>query len=174
MESKPPLVSVIIPFFNATDWLEETIRSVLAQDFRDFEIALVDDGSTDESTTIARYFSDRYSNILYVEHERHANQGVACSRNLGIGKTRGEYIATLDADDYWEPNKLAEQIAMMEAHHNNLNEIVGTTKRSIEAIPSAWLRRNVLQPCEGGRLRRAMYLATEVWPTSMPSLRSSP
>ena len=116
MESKPPLVSVIIPFFNATDWLEETIRSVLAQDFRDFEIALVDDGSTDESTTIARYFSDRYSNILYVEHERHANQGVACSRNLGIGKTRGEYIATLDADDYWEPNKLAEQIAMMEAH----------------------------------------------------------
>src|SRR6478672_10183960 len=58
--------------------------------------------------------------------------------------------------------------------YTNLNEIVGTTKRSIEAIPSAWLRRNVLQPCEGGRLRRAMYLATQVWPTSMPSLRSSP
>src|SRR4051794_32135256 len=58
--------------------------------------------------------------------------------------------------------------------YNNLNEIVGTTKRSIEAIPSAWFRRNVLQPCEGGRRRRAMYLATEVWPTSMPSLRSSP
>src|SRR3954469_20053188 len=58
--------------------------------------------------------------------------------------------------------------------YNNLNEIVGTTKRSIEASPSAWLRRNVLQPCDGGRLRRAMYLATEVWTTSMPSLRSSP
>ena len=58
--------------------------------------------------------------------------------------------------------------------YSNLNEIVGTTKRSIEAIPSAWLRRNVLQPCEGGRLRRAMYLPTEVWPMSMPSLRSSP
>src|SRR3954453_10875133 len=58
--------------------------------------------------------------------------------------------------------------------YNNFHEIVGTTKRSIEAIPSAWLRRNVLQPCDGGRLRRAMYLATEVWPTSMPSLRSSP
>src|SRR3954466_4312621 len=52
--------------------------------------------------------------------------------------------------------------------------MVGTTKRSIETIPSAWLRRNVLQPCDGGRLRHAMYLATEVWPTSMPSLRSSP
>ena len=58
--------------------------------------------------------------------------------------------------------------------YSSRKEIVGTTKRSIEAIPSAWFRRNVLQPCDGGRRRRAMYLATEVWPTSMPSLRSSP
>jgi len=58
--------------------------------------------------------------------------------------------------------------------YSSRNEIVGTTKRSIEAIPSAWFRRNVLQPCDGGRRRRAMYLETEVWPTSMPSLRSSP
>src|SRR6476619_5482265 len=58
--------------------------------------------------------------------------------------------------------------------YSSRNEIVGTTNRSIEAIPSAWFRRNVLQPCDGGRLCRAMYLATEVWPISMPSLRSSP
>src|SRR3954454_16137605 len=58
--------------------------------------------------------------------------------------------------------------------YSSRNEIVGTTKRSIEAIPSACFRRNVLQPCDGGRRCRAMYLATEVWPTSMPSLRSSP
>src|SRR6478736_6634999 len=58
--------------------------------------------------------------------------------------------------------------------YSNLNEIVGTTKRSIEAIPPVWLRRNVLQPCDGGRLRRAIYFATEVWPMSIPSLRSSP
>src|SRR6476646_3671020 len=58
--------------------------------------------------------------------------------------------------------------------YSSRKEIVGTTKRSIEAIPSAWFRRNVLQPCDGGRRRRAMYLATEVWPTSMPRLRSSP
>src|SRR4029077_2789180 len=54
------------------------------------------------------------------------------------------------------------------------NEIVGTTNRSIAAIPSAWLRRKVLHPCEGGTLLRTIYLATLVWPTSMPSLRSSP
>src|SRR6202022_2237720 len=54
------------------------------------------------------------------------------------------------------------------------NEIVGTTNRSIAAIPSAWVRRNVLHPCEGGTLLRTIYLATLVWPTSMPSLRSSP
>src|ERR1700746_860064 len=57
---------------------------------------------------------------------------------------------------------------------SNRNEIVGTTKRSIAAIPSAWLRRNVFHPCEGGPRLRAIYLATLVWPTSMPSLRSSP
>src|ERR1700726_3290456 len=56
----------------------------------------------------------------------------------------------------------------------NRNEIVGTTNRSIAAIPSAWLRRNVLHPCEGGSLLLTIYLATLVWPTSMPSLRSSP
>src|SRR5450631_2116384 len=58
--------------------------------------------------------------------------------------------------------------------YSSRNEIVGTTNRSIDAIPSAWLRRNVFQPWDGGLLRLAMYLATEVWPTSMPSLRSSP
>jgi hypothetical protein len=58
--------------------------------------------------------------------------------------------------------------------YSSRNEIVGTTNRSIEAIPSAWFRRIVLQPWDGGRLCRAMYLATEVWPTSVPSLRSSP
>src|SRR4051794_19614091 len=58
--------------------------------------------------------------------------------------------------------------------YSSRNEIVGTTNRSIEAIASVWFRRNVLQPCDGGRLCRAMYLATELWPTSMPSLRSSP
>src|SRR4051795_10234762 len=58
--------------------------------------------------------------------------------------------------------------------YNNLNEIVGTTKRSVAAIPSAWLRRKVLQPCDGGALLRAIYLATLLWPISMPSLSNSP
>ena len=58
--------------------------------------------------------------------------------------------------------------------YSSRNEIVGTTNRSIDVMPSAWLCRNVFQPWDGGLLRLAMYLATEVWPTSMPSLRSSP
>src|SRR6266851_9575717 len=62
----------------------------------------------------------------------------------------------------------------MSKPYRSRNEIVGTTKRSIAAIPSAWLRRKVVQPWDGGRLRRAMYLATLVCPTSMPSLSSSP
>src|SRR3979490_2282172 len=63
---------------------------------------------------------------------------------------------------------------MISKPKSSRNEIVGTTNRSIAAIPSAWLRRNVLHPCDGGTLLRTIYLATLVWPTSMPSLRSSP
>ena len=111
-----PMVSVIIPFYNSAEWLDETICSVLAQDFDDFDIALVDDGSTDESTALARSYADRNQKIRYFEHEAHANKGVVFARNLGIKMTRGKYIAPLDADDFWEQRKLAEQVAIMEAH----------------------------------------------------------
>src|SRR3954447_9851047 len=73
-----------------------------------------------------------------------------------------------------EPQDAPSTVSQDEHPYSSRNEIVGTTKRSIEAIPSTWFRRNVLQPCDGGRRCRAMYVATEVWPTSMPSLRSSP
>ena len=116
-DGQAPMVSVIVPFFNSAEWLEETICSVLAQDFDDFDIVLVDDGSTDGSTALARSYADRYQKkIRYFEHDGHANKGVVFARNLGIRMTRGKYIAPLDADDFWEQRKLAEQIAIMEAH----------------------------------------------------------
>ena len=115
-DGQAPMVSVIIPFYNSAEWLEETICSVLGQDFDDFNIALVDDGSTDESTALARSYADRHQKIRYFEHDGHANKGVVFARNLGIKMTRGKYIAPLDADDFWERRKLAEQVAIMEAH----------------------------------------------------------
>jgi glycosyltransferase involved in cell wall biosynthesis len=112
-----PLVSVIVIFFNAEPFLDEAIHSVLEQDYPNWELLLVDDGSSDGSTRIAlNLVHHTPQQVRYFEHSAHANRGMSASRNLGIQHARGEYIAFLDADDVWLPNKLSEQTALLEAH----------------------------------------------------------
>src|SRR5262249_36292098 len=111
-----PLVSIIIPFLNAEKFLQETIESVFTQTYTNWEILLVDDGSIDSSTSIAqRYAEQSPSEVRYLEHANHQNQGVCASRNLGVSKARGKYIALLDADDVWLPHKLEQQVAILES-----------------------------------------------------------
>lgn len=105
------LVSVVLPFFNAASFLEETIGSVFAQDYRRWELILVDDGSSDGSTAIAQRYASHYPDqVVYLEHSLHANRGVGLSRNVGIKACRGTYVAFLDADDVWLPGKLSAQL----------------------------------------------------------------
>ena len=112
-----PLVSVIVCFLNEETFLTETVESVLRQEFTDWELLLLDDGSTDKSTTLAKAFAEQYPDkIYYVEHEGHANKGLSASRNAGIHQSRGELLALLDADDVWFPNKLTQQVALMQQH----------------------------------------------------------
>jgi len=112
----PPSVSVIVPAYNAAAFLAETVASVLAQTYRDFELLIVDDGSRDETATIAAALAaanpDR---VRLLRHAGGANRGVSASRNLGIHEARGKWVAFLDADDVWHPEKLARQIPFMEA-----------------------------------------------------------
>jgi glycosyltransferase involved in cell wall biosynthesis len=116
MTSKP-LVSVITIFLNAERFIAEAIESVLAQSYDDWELLLVDDGSTDSSTAIAQRYAQQHPHkVRYLEHDRHRNQGKSVSRNLGISEARGEFIAFLDADDVWLPEKLEEQVAILIAH----------------------------------------------------------
>src|SRR5690349_22766141 len=116
MESKS-LVSVIIIFLNAERFIEEAIESVLQQTYGAWELLLVDDGSHDNSTQIARRYAERLPDkVRYLEHRGHANLGMSASRNLGIRHSRGEFIAFLDADDVWLPHKLNEQVAILNAH----------------------------------------------------------
>ena len=113
--TKAPLVSVIIPFLNEDQFLSETIESVLQQDYDNWELLLVDDGSTNESTTIAKNYAAAYpGKIFYLEHEGHANKGVCASRNLGVARAKGELVALLDADDVWLPTKLSNQVAIFQ------------------------------------------------------------
>jgi len=103
-----PLVSVIIPCYNPNAYLTDAINSVLKQSLQDFEIAVIDDGSTVDVST----FLPTDSRIKYVRRE---HDGVAISRNVGFSVTTGDYIAFLDADDLWHENKLALQTKMMQA-----------------------------------------------------------
>ena len=101
-----PKVSVIVPIFNAERYLRETIESVLRQSFKDYELILVDDGSTDRSAEICRSVKDQ--RIFYMRQE---NQGVSVARNTGLAIARGELIGFLDSDDVWHPEKISEHVA---------------------------------------------------------------
>lgn len=116
--SSNPKVTVIIIFLNAGEtFFKEAIDSVFAQTYDNWELLLVDDGSTDISTEIACQYVAAYPHkVRYLEHEAHQNRGMSATRNLGIQHARGEFIALLDADDLWLPQKLAEQVAILEAH----------------------------------------------------------
>lgn len=111
------LVSVTIPFYNRETFLREAVESVLAQSYPQWELFLVDDGSTDGSTDLARSYAARHPDkIRYLDHPSHANCGVTRSRNLGAAASRGEYLAFLDSDDIWLPHKLEHQLPLLEAN----------------------------------------------------------
>lgn len=98
-----PFFSVVIPLYNKEDFIEKTLKSVLNQTFKDFEIIIIDDGSTDESYQIVSQFQD--PRIIKVQQE---NKGVSVARNVGVQYAKSEYIALLDADDSWYENHLFE------------------------------------------------------------------
>ncbi|MBK9715244.1 MAG: glycosyltransferase [Kouleothrix sp.] len=103
-------------FLNAERFIGEAISSVLAQSYPAWELLLVDDGSTDGSTAIAREYAGLHPDRMrYLEHAGHQNRGMSASRNLGAGHARGDYIALLDADDAWLPHKLDRQVAILDA-----------------------------------------------------------
>ena len=111
MTEKTPKVSVIIPTYNRAHLVGRAIRSVLNQTYQDFEIIVVDDGSTDNTEEVVKSFND--PRIRYIRHEE--NKGAAAARNTGIKAAKGKFIAFQDSDDEWLPKKLEKQ---MEAFDN--------------------------------------------------------
>lgn len=108
-------VSVVMPFLNQERFIAESIESVLEQTYECWELLLVDDGSSDGSTEIARGYAERFPDrIRYFEHEGHVNRGASASRNLALAHARGHYIALLDADDVYLPENLERQLEALE------------------------------------------------------------
>lgn len=113
-----PLVSVVTPVFNAASFLEETILSVLNQTYSNWELLLIDDSSTDASFEIAIAYSQKDSRIKPFQLTE--NKGAGVSRNFGIKEAAGTYIAFLDADDLWFPEKLQKQLDFMTKNNCNI------------------------------------------------------
>ena len=110
MDKSNPLVSVVIPAYNAEAYVKETIESALAQTYGPLEIVVVNDGSTDRTADILKMFGDQITVITQ------KNQGLSAARNAGIKIAKGEYLAFLDADDIYFPERIEKQIAFMLIH----------------------------------------------------------
>ena len=106
-----PLVSVVVPTYNAPALLRATLDSVFAQTFTDFEVVVIDDGSTDETPAMLSTIGDPRLRVV-----RQPNAGIGHARNRGIDESRGTYVALLDHDDLWHPEKLATQVAFLREH----------------------------------------------------------
>jgi glycosyltransferase involved in cell wall biosynthesis len=111
-----PAVSVIMPALNMAPWIRESIDSILAQSCGDWELIVVDDGSTDEGPDIVSAYSAEDARIRMVRHADGGSHGASASRNLGLEQARGAFIALLDADDVWHENKLQDQLEIMRLH----------------------------------------------------------
>jgi len=106
-----PTVSIVIPLYNKEKWIEKTLSSLLNQTFSDWEAIIVDDGSTDRSIEVVETFIQKNpGNWILVKNQ---NAGQCRTRNSGIARAKGEFIAFLDADDIWSKNKLTEQVAIL-------------------------------------------------------------
>lgn len=106
------LVSVIIPFYNEEEYIEKALISVLNQTYENLEILLINDGSTDNSLKIVKKFNDKRIKII-----ESTNNGVSIARNIGIKESKGNYLCFLDADDYWEKNKIEKQVKFIEKNN---------------------------------------------------------
>ena len=123
----PGKVSVIIPTYNRGEVLDQAVKSVLAQTYKNYELIVVDDGSTDNTSRILRKFGNK------IRYFSKLHGGVSSSRNFGLEKSEGSWVAFLDSDDYWLPEKLERQIQYVQEHQNIL--IVQTDEK--------WIRNGV-------------------------------
>ena len=173
-----PKVSVIIPAYNSMKYLPETLSSVLEQTFTDFEVLIIDDGSSDQIEAWAQAQTD--PRVKFISQK---NQGVSVARNTGIKNARGEYIAFLDADDLWQPTKLEKQVNCLNANpqvglvHNWIFLIDQYSNKTGNLWASrtqghVWqnlVERNTIACCSV-MVRRSCFTSTGVFD---PSLRSA-
>lgn len=174
-----PLVSVIVPTFNRAQLVERAARSVLEQTYADVELLVVDDGSTDDTSLRLAALSDRRLRVI-----GQPNGGVARARNRGLAEARGRYIAFLDSDDWWRPEKLSHQVAALEAAPSRAGLChtaveIRSDAAFIERRPATaqgrvfeplLLNNNVHAPTSSGVIRREVFDAVGGFDPALPAI----
>ena len=164
-------VSIITPSYNTSKFIEATIKSVLDQDFESWEMVIVDDNSSDGSPEIIKRYAAKDSRIILIENKE--NTGAASARNLAIQQSKGRFIAFLDSDDLWLPNKLSMQVNFMLENNfgftysaydkiNESGERIGQIQ-----VPSQVSYHELLKTCSIGCLT-AIYDTTVLGKVYMP------
>lgn len=146
---KCPRVSVVIPVYNREPYIGAAIASVLAQTVQDFELLVIDDGSTDGTRDVVRSFHDERIRLLC--HE--SNRGVASARNAGLDAARGDYLAFLDSDDVALPERLAEQVAFLDRHPDHAAVGAWIDWMDDRGRPTGRVKRRPLRPDDVSALR---------------------
>jgi glycosyltransferase involved in cell wall biosynthesis len=162
-----PGVSVVIPCFNAATTIERTLWSALNQTYRNLEIVVVDDSSTDNSVSIVENIAAQDSRVAIY---RQPNGGVAAARNLGIARSHCEYIAPLDADDLWHPTKIEKQVAVLKAADGKVGLVYCHFRRvdEIDLVLKGW---NTDAPI--GDVFSSLILSNFIGNASSPLIRRS-
>lgn len=142
-------VSVVIPTYNRTHLLERAIRSVIHQNFNDYEIIVVDDGSDANTKGVLSKFENK---IELISHD--VNKGGAAARNTGINQAKGEYIAFLDDDDIWKKNKLAKQVTRLTNLNNEYGVIYTGIRRQDSEGRTILLKNSTIR----GSVNKQLYL----------------
>lgn len=116
--SKQPLVSIIVTSYNYENYIRETLNSILAQTYKNYEVVIVDDGSQDNSLKVINEYTEKYDNFKLYTHPNNENKGLIESVKLGIYKANGEWIAFCESDDYWTEDYLQEKINYINTYKN--------------------------------------------------------
>lgn len=156
-----PQVTVLIPVYNQERYVAEAIDSVLAQTFADFELLVIDDGSTDRSLEIISTYTDPRIRVA----RNPGNRGVPWTRNRGLDLARGEYIAMLDSDDIAAPERLARQVAFLDAHPDVA--LVGSEKSTVDTAGKTVDKGMKLRPTAPDEIAAQLLFRCRITQTSI-------
>jgi teichuronic acid biosynthesis glycosyltransferase TuaG len=155
---KPPVsgksCSVILPVYNAEPFIRETLLSVLGQTYTDFELIVVDDASTDASVAIVEELASQDSRVILLRND--SNLGCAQTRNRGLDRAKGDYLAFIDSDDLWMPEKLGKQLALLE---NTDAALVYSAHDMLDVRSGARWRKEVPERASFAGLLKENYIA---------------